>query len=85
MARPPIIISNGGVRDKLTIPGKSLLECIKDLNLNHATKASWIDSNDLNHVPLILWHLKNEKEADLNRLLRTLYPKYKATVGKEIK
>ena len=83
--RPPIIISNGGVRDELTKPGRSLMDCVNDLNLSHKSTASWIDSDDPNQVPLILWHLKNEKVDDLNTLLGKLYPNNNATVGKEIK
>ncbi len=82
MARPPIIISNGGVLDKLT--GKPLMDAIRELNNSGRATASWIDC-DYNNIPMIIWHLKEEDEDALNDLLKVMYPHKNATLGDEIK
>ena len=82
MARPPIIISNGGVLDELS--GKPLMDAIRDLNNSNKATASWINC-DHNNIPMIIWHLKNEDDDVLNRLLANLYPNKNATIGDEIK
>ncbi len=61
MARPPIIISNGGLLEKLA-KGKPEQEKLKKaiLALDKST-ARWIIRKD-NKKPLILWHLAGEED-----------------------
>ncbi len=86
MARPPIIISNGGVLDELTKPGKILMEAIRELNTSGRATVSRIDCENVHApVPKLIWHLKSEKENVINPLLENMYPNKNATLGKEIK
>ena len=90
MARPPIIISNGGVKDKLNKPGVDLMDSIKELNKSNKATASWIncdyqDKNGNSPVPMIIWHLKTDKPEDLKNLFDKLYPQKNAILGDEIK
>jgi hypothetical protein len=70
MARAPIIISNGGIIDRLkqfmysTTPPKSLDEVFDYLFEMDNTAASWIINQDKPGDPIIYWHLKKEEELN---------------------
>jgi len=74
MAKPPIIISNGGLLSKLasTKWGQNRIKN-KIQELADDSVVSWIETEDGD--PFILWYLKNEKERfmdqnNLNELAR---------------
>ena len=95
MSRPPIIISNGGVRDTLATTGwgrKRLMGKIENLNKKSVEEeadrsmASWIMSED-DKAPLILWHLKFGQNGDEKRTIeQKLQQQYGPTtsIGDEI-
>jgi hypothetical protein len=90
MARPPIIISNGGVRDELTKFGMSLMECNHKLNNDKNATLSRINTDcncntdDDCPVPFVIWRLKNENRNKIKTYLKTLYPEHDATLGEDI-
>ena len=99
MARPPIIISNGGIAGELArgfkdeeLAEEIIMDNIKRLNkldekneYNPYTVASWInDSNTNSKAPRILWHLNTENDEIVNPKLKQYYGST-AKLGKEAK
>ena len=96
MARPPVIVSNGGVLGQILdqIHWKLFKDKMEKLNNNAIHKkpngptptASWIISDD-DEAPMIYWHLKFNEEGDdrdnINEKLQDRYGK-RTHLGDEI-